>query len=109
MTQRVDSAIVTTTRDDWSMTGTGLLPGRKLECSTAYIPDDGTPGVQLGFGSQTVRRDGTITFTETVSGVSGEAHRPGTLRSWLREPSTDQFGEPIMLDGIPAVSEERIV
>lgn len=80
----------------FSITGSGLKPGTKVEASATFTPTEGS-GQERGFSAQHVKDDGTVKFTEQLSNLTGG--RPGSIRAWIREKGSAQFADPIVIDG----------
>jgi hypothetical protein len=121
-TQKVTARLTPAVAEGWEQTATGLLPGRKLEGTAVYVPDDDLETVGVGFTEQAVLGpgsrfgpEGSIRFwmdveTLTTSATTnGPLPRPGTIYGWIHEPTLRLDDPPIMLaNGVPAFSATRV-
>lgn len=79
----------------YKLTGSGLREGDQYAASVVYEADDGSQGRNTGMSAQYVPASGSVTFQMAVAFLTGGNTAKGTLRGWLRDPSTPFNGEPV--------------
>ena len=79
----------------YRLTGSGLREGDQYAASVVYEPDDDSSGRNTGMSAQYVLDGGSVTFVQAVAFLTGGSKKPGTLKGWLRDPSSPFSGEPV--------------